>query len=109
MSDCPMSEMGDKLTSVACLTLVASSPGSRHCGVLSEGQLRATSGHDRHGRCASRRWAQWVPNTISHHLALGTGRRKLSPNYLGGVPWPASASRVGSLPFWPPMLLATAD
>src|SRR5260221_2887345 len=50
---------------------------------------------------ASRRWAQWVPKTISHrlhHFALGTGRRKLSPTYLGGVPWPASASSVGSLP-----------
>ena len=55
------------------------------------------------------RWAQWVPNTISHHLALGTGRRKLSPTYLGGVPWPANASSVGSLPFWLPMWLATAD
>jgi hypothetical protein len=48
-------------------------------------------------------------NTISHHLALGTGRRKLFGTYLGGVPWPASASCVGSPPFWPPMWLATAD
>src|ERR1700722_14861868 len=52
---------------------------------------------------ASGRWAQWVPNTISDYLVLGTGRRKLSPTYLGGVCWPATVSSVDSLPSWQPM------
>jgi hypothetical protein len=44
-ANCHMSARGYQATSVACLTLVGSSPGSRHRGAPSASQLRVPLGN----------------------------------------------------------------